>query len=237
MNIFLSLIGSKYDTEFIDIWSYFFEKSKTKLKPILLYTDNCPDNWKWDKEKFPLTIVSDIIQESIWSQGMSRWPVIDLYKLSVSKYYAPGLILDFDCIVKKPLDEYIPDCEWGICHYSKFSNYFNPIQYPARMINFDFDFFRWCNNGVQIITKNIFDEVVNEFKKQIGKAHKFSFIEAIMQDIISYVHRKVNGVYLQDEWNWYPFSKICNNNVLIEHYYGIQNKERLKQIYENNITD
>ena len=63
-----------------------------------------------------------------------------------------------------------------------------------------------------------------------------SFIEAIMQDIISYVHRKVNGVYLQDEWNWYPFSKICNNNVLIEHYYGIQNKERLKQIYENNIA-
>lgn len=237
MNIFLSLVGTEYDPYFIDIWSYFFEKSKTKIKPILFYTDIYPSNWKWEKNKFPINIVSDIIKESIWSKGLSKWPIIDLYKLSVCKYYDSCIILDFDCIIKKQLDNYIPDCEWGICQYSKFSNYFNPIQYPANMINFDFDFFRWCNNGVQIITKNFFDDVVKEFKKQLDRIHKFPFIEAFIQDVISYIHRKNNGVYLQNEWNWYPFSKICNNDILIEHYYGTNNKERLRQIYENSIAN
>ena len=105
------------------------------------------------------------------------------------------------------------------------------------MINFNFDFFRWCNNGVQIVNKNYFDDVINELKIRIGSIHKHAFIEAVVQDIISYVHRKNNGVYLQPEWNWFPISKLCNNNVIIEHYYGVNSKKKLKEIYENSITD
>ena len=236
MKIAVVGIGYRCNAKYLSNWLHFFQKSNSDIDPVLIYDENTDieivNQWPLEKRKISNTFKSSRCKPILFSYDIKEFFYADFVKISAFDIIGDCVVIDYDTIINRPIrSENIPSCSLGACIHSKYSNFFNDKKRMSTLVYFDeYDYVPQINLGFLIMRQSITDEFISLSSKYMEKTHKDPAMECYGQSIASLVFRKLNGVYLDSNWNWYPDSSVSNNSVMINHFWGKSAKSQLNQI-------
>ena len=229
MNICVCVFGKRYNKKCFQHW---IDQYHCDIPAILIYNSTTSpeavDMWPFNKHKLNTElIVKSNQKEFYWTEKSQLMYCSDIMKFVCYKEIGDCLVMDYDAIIKKNITlDMIPECNLGAALFSKYSNFFNASRVPCTLTFFDeYDYVPWVNSGVILIKEDHMKLLMHLIKKYLNQLRYHVYVESYLQSIVGLLHRCANGVYLAPEWNWHPMTKIENNSVIIEHYYGSEYKE------------
>lgn len=238
MKIAIVAVGYLTNANYLKNWLNYYHKSNTSLECILVYdkrtNQDILDIWPFEKHLIDDTIVFQRCQPILFSYEIKNFYYVDLIKISCYDYIGECLVVDYDTIINKNINEsMIPDCEIAACTHNRYSNFYHKKKLMSTLVNFEeYDFIPYINLGVLILKRSIKNMFIEYSLKYFSTIHREPAMECFGQSVASLVFRKMNGVYLDDSWNWHGDSSVVNNSPIITHYWGPPAKKILNRMME-----
>lgn len=206
----------------LKMWQYFFRKSGTQLKPVLL-TDKqtqVPTFWEHD-----VMVVKD-------SEPPDRLDVlhkVGWLKMQACDLLGKTLVMDLDALVVRPIDE-LADISGPIA-MSPYPTVSNTESWP----------FKRLNAGTMILNS---PEIAERFKKIWQERKKRFLFKTYFDELIfTALHTELNGYVLADcyqaEWEAGNDQSLDaafrNENNKVLHFCGASRKQQLNNFYLSHI--
>lgn len=241
MQIVIVAATESCDRYLLKGWASFYQKSQSTLPVTLLYDKNVDcdilNSWPYTKQPINLKYTVNPHDSITFIDDIKKFFYLDTLKMSAYRHCGDCIVVDYDTVIKKKLTiDNIPECEIGACLHHETSNFFDDKMLMSRLTHFDeYDFVPHINLGFMIQKKDPLNLYLEYCQKYFSKIKYEAAMECFGQSIASLTFRTMNAVYLDASWNWYYDSKYPNNQVIMEHYWSRKAKEKLIQIFKQEL--